>query len=275
MGAAWDRRTPLDVVSPTAGEGGAKGPRGRGRCEAVTTVFALRKVYQTKAGTEVLAGVDLEIPGRAVTALVGPSGAGKTSLLRLLNRLDEPASGEISYRSRPVAEYPVRELRCRVGFVFQTPVMFPGTVRENLQEAARIARNPAQNLEVEMRAAMELAELDWELAGREGERLSVGQKQRANIARALMTRPEVLLMDEPTSALDPETADRLTETVRHLSTEGGLAVVMITHRLAEARRVSDFTVVLEGGQVIEIGPTPELFGQTENPRIRAFLGSGR
>jgi ABC-type methionine transport system ATPase subunit len=227
-----------------------------------------------KVGAVVLDGVDLAIEEQQVTALVGPSGAGKTSLLRLLNRLDDPARGEVFYRARPLAEYPVRELRCRVGFVFQTPVMFPGTVRENLRVAAELAGQTA-DLEAKMYAAMDLAELDWTLVDREGDRLSVGQKQRANIARALMTRPEVLLLDEPTSALDPETADRLTETIRHLSTERGLTVVMVTHRLTEARRVSDITVLLDVGRVIAVGATPEVFGQTENPRIRAFLESGR
>jgi putative ABC transport system ATP-binding protein len=242
---------------------------------AATPAFTLRGVRQVRARTAVLAGVDLEIPGGAVTALVGPSGAGKTSLLRLLNRLDDPSDGEVLYRSRPLAAFPVRELRCRVGFVFQTPIMFPGTVRRNLWEAAELAGNPNQDPEAEIRAAMELAELDWTLVDREDDRLSVGQQQRANIARALMARPEVLLMDEPTSALDPETADRLTETIRHLSTERGLTVVMVTHRLAEARRASDFTVVMEAGRVIEAGSTPEIFGQVDNPRIRAFLSSGR
>ncbi|MBW3630604.1 MAG: ATP-binding cassette domain-containing protein [Gemmatimonadetes bacterium] len=153
--------------------------------------------------------------------------------------------------------------------------MFPGTVRDNLREAAELARNPEKDLEAEMRAAMDLAELDRALLGREGDRLSMGQKQRANIARALMTRPEVLLMDEPTSALDPETAERLADTIRRLSVERMFAVVMITHRLAEARRASDFMAVMEAGQVIEAGPTPEIFGQTENARLRAFLESGR
>jgi putative ABC transport system ATP-binding protein len=240
---------------------------------AAIPAFTLRAVRQIRAGTAVLTGVDLEIPSRAITALVGPSGAGKTSLLRLLNRLGDPVEGEILYRSRPLTVLPVRELRCRVGFVFQVPVMFPGTVLDNLRETAELAGNPAEDLEAEMRAAMELAELDWTLADREGERLSVGQKQRANIARALMTRPEVLLMDEPTSALDPETAERLTGTIRHLSTERGLAVVMVTHRLAEARRVSDFTVVMEAGRVLEVGPTSKVF-ETGDVRIRAFLESG-
>jgi ABC-type methionine transport system ATPase subunit len=240
-----------------------------------TPAFVLRRIRQVKAGAVVLDGVDLEIPERRVTALVGPSGAGKTSLLRLLNRLDDPVGGEIHCRGRPLAEYPVRELRCRVGFVFQTPVMFPGTVRENLREAAELAGSAPEDVEHEICTAVDLAELDAALLSREGDRLSVGQMQRANIARALMTRPEVLLMDEPTSALDPETADRLTETIRHLSTERGLTIVMVTHRLAEARRASDITVVMEAGRVIEVGFTPEVFSQSQNLRIRAFLESGR
>lgn len=254
---------------------GAGARPGFGRREAPQEAFALRGVRQEKHDTLVLDDVHLVVPGGRVTALVGPSGAGKTSLLRLLNRLDDPVRGEVAYHSRPVSEYPVRELRCRVGFVFQMPVMFPGTVRDNLREAALLTGVPSAEVEGRAEESMRLAELDPALLERKGEHLSVGQKQRANLARALMTRPEVLLMDEPTSALDPETADRLTETIRHLSTERGLTVVLVTHRLAEARRVSDVTVMMEAGRVIEVGPTPEIFGQTENPRMRAFFESGR
>jgi putative ABC transport system ATP-binding protein len=237
--------------------------------------FRLRGVRQVRGGSVVLDDVDLEIPRRRVTALVGRSGAGKTSLLRLLNRLDEPVQGAIEYGGRPLAELPVRQLRRRVGFVFQAPVMFPGTIRDNLREAVALTGRPVHDLESDMRNVMGLVELDAALLDRDGDRLSLGQKQRANLARALMNGPEALLMDEPTSALDPETADRLMDTVRRASVERALTVVMVTHRLAEAQRVSDVTVVLEAGRVLTVGPTPEVFGQTADARLRAFLESGR
>jgi ABC-type methionine transport system ATPase subunit len=236
-----------------------------------SSAFILKDVRQVKRGGTVLDGINLELKAGEITALIGPSGAGKTSLLRLLNRLDDPVSGDISYRRQPLKEYPIRELRRQVGFVFQTPVMFPGTVRDNLRVASELGGNPIPDLEVHLREAMELAELDLGLADREGEYLSVGQKQRVNIARALMTAPEVLLMDEPTSALDPETADRFIETVHRLGHERGLTVVMVTHRLSEARRASDSTVIMEGGRVVAVGDSGAIFDRTTDPRLRAFL----
>ena len=271
----------------------------------LTAAFTLKGVRQVKDGMTVLDGVELDIPHGAITALVGPSGAGKTSLLRLLNRLDDPVSGDIVYRARAITHYPIQALRRHVGFVFQTPVMFPGTVRDNLLVALTLggralqpcaaavaprAKTPScvpthasapgpsaedQDAERRVAEAMALAELDGTLCDRDGDRLSGGQKQRVNIARALLTSPDVLLMDEPTSALDPETADRLMETTRRLSQEQPLTVVMVTHRLSEARRTSDMTIVLERGRVVAMGRTADVFENTTNPRIRAFLETGR
>jgi ABC-type methionine transport system ATPase subunit len=230
-------------------------------------------VAQVKAGITVLEGVEVDIPHGAIVALVGPSGAGKTSLLRLLNRLDDPVRGEILYRARPLTHYAVQALRRHVGFVFQTPVMFPGTVRDNLQVALALGGDQGYDAEARMAEAMALAELDRTLCDREGSRLSGGQQQRVNIARALLTAPDVLLMDEPTSALDPETAERLLATTRRLSRDQHLTVIMVTHRLAEARRSSDRTIVLERGRIVASGPTADVFGRTTDPRLRAFLAT--
>lgn len=237
------------------------------------SVFTLRDVRQVKGTQIVLDGINLEIETGKITALIGPSGAGKTSLLRLLNRLDDPANGQIFYHSRPIVEYPVQKLRLQVGFVFQTPVMFPGTIADNLRAALELAGKSAADSDDLIAETLRLAEIDASLFERDGARLSVGQKQRVNIARALMSAPEVLLMDEPTSALDPETADKLMETVRHLGDEKKITVVMVTHRLSEAKRASDTTIVMEAGKIIETGATDFIFNQTENPRIREFLSS--
>jgi ABC-type methionine transport system ATPase subunit len=239
----------------------------------VPAAFTLKGVSQVKAGITVLEGIEVDLPRGEVIALVGPSGAGKTSLLRLLNRLDDPVRGEILYRGRPLTHYPVQALRRQVGFVFQTPVMFPGTVRDNLQVALTLGGDQGHDPEARMAEAMALAELERALGDQQGDRLSGGQQQRVNIARALLTAPDVLLMDEPTSALDPATAERLLETTRRLSQEQRLTVVMVTHRLAEARRSSDRTIVLERGRVVANGPTADVFARTTDPRLRAFLAT--
>jgi ABC-type methionine transport system ATPase subunit len=117
-------------------------------------------------------------------------------------------------------------------------------------------------------------ELSAGYAEREAGRLSGGEQQRVSIARALMTRPEVLLMDEPTSALDPEVAERLLATIERLTREHGLSVVMVTHRLAEARQMSTWTVMLEAGRLVEAGETARMFDRASTERTREYLASG-
>ncbi len=235
--------------------------------------FTLSDVCRNFDGIEILDHLSLEIPERQFTAVIGPSGSGKTSLLRLLNRLDEPTGGTIHYLGQPVAGFPVRQLRARVGFVFQTPVMFSGTVRDNLTVASGIAGIQEGNGDQRMRESLRLAEVSPDLLDRDAARLSVGQKQRVCIARTLMTGPETLLLDEPTASLDPETADKLVRTIAQLSGLNGVTIVSATHRLAEAKRMSSYVVMLDGGSLVEAGPTAEIFERSEHPRIRSFLES--
>jgi putative ABC transport system ATP-binding protein len=216
--------------------------------------FSARGLCSERAGRLVLADLEFTIPAGRITVLVGPSGEGKTSLLRILNRLDEPSRGEILYRGRTLVDWPVRELRRRVGFVFQTPVMFAGSVADNLRAAARIAGVLNADFAAGEEMAMKRAQIEPSLLDRPGDELSVGQQQRVNLARALMTAPETLLLDEPTSALDSETAVRLLNTVRDLSRDERLTVVFATHRLEEARQIADSILVLRNGELREADP---------------------
>ncbi len=207
-----------------------------------------------KSGRAILDGIDLDVPPGRITVLMGPSGSGKTSVLRLLNRLDDPTSGTICYAGRLLSEYPVSELRRRVAFVFQTPTLFPGTVLQNLLTASRLGSVPDDQKDGRLREVTHLAQLDPGLLDRDVRELSVGQQKRAMIARALVSRPAVLLLDEPTASLDAETAARLLRTVRHLAHDRGLTVLISTHRLEEARAVGDSSVLLRDGRIIEVRP---------------------
>ncbi|CAN5141567.1 phosphate ABC transporter ATP-binding protein [soil metagenome] len=238
--------------------------------------FSLRKVEQVRGDTHTLRDIDLDILTGAVTALVGPSGAGKTSLIRLLNRLADPTSGSVTRHGTPLTSIPVRELRRRVGFVFQAPVMFAGSVADNLQVALDLARAEAPlrsdaNATMERDEALQLAGVDPSLAARDAQSLSGGERQRVSIARALMSKPEALLLDEPTSALDPDVAEHVMTTIRGLADTLHLTVVMVTHRLAEARAVSTHTVFMEAGRVVEAGPTHVMFSAPNEARTREFL----
>jgi putative ABC transport system ATP-binding protein len=231
-------------------------------------------VQQIRGDVHTLRDVDLDIPAGEVVALVGPSGAGKTSLVRLLNRLDDPVSGTVTYDGAAIESIYVRELRRKIAFVFQTPVMFDGTVADNLLFARELAHAAARTSTLrtpEPAEALNLAGVDPDFASRDAQSLSGGERQRVSIARALMTSPEVLLLDEPTSALDPDVAAHIMATIRSLADTMHLTVVMVTHRLEEARAVSTHTVFMEAGTVIESGATEAMFTAPTQPRTRDFL----
>ena len=237
--------------------------------------FALENITQERGGRRVLAGVTISLPKGGFSALIGPSGAGKTSLLRLLNRLDDPTLGVVRFLGRPIVEFPVRALRRRVGFVFQTPAMFPGSVVENLAVVPRLGGNAtAADVSVHIAEVLRLVELGADFGERIAADLSGGEKQRVALARALMTQPEVLLLDEPTAALDPEIAEHLMHTLQQLRESTGLTIVMVTHRLSEARFASTYAVMLEAGRVVEAGPSARLFSAPVEQRTHEFITAG-
>ena len=202
-------------------------------------LFELREVGLDRGGRAVLDRFSAEIPEGA-TAVVGPSGAGKSTLLRLLNRLADPGRGEISYRGRPLSSCEPLALRREVSLVPQLPALLEGTVESNLRYAAELAGEPLQVEETLRRAG-----LDPSFAERDVAKLSVGEQQRAMLARALAQRPEVLLLDEPTSALDHAARDAVEATLARLRSESDLSLVLVSHDPEQARRLGDRVVELE------------------------------
>jgi putative ABC transport system ATP-binding protein len=235
--------------------------------------FALRNVSQVRRGANVLSSVSVDIGRNTFTALIGPSGSGKTTLLRLLNRLDDPTLGSVSYLDRPIGSYPVRELRRRIAFVFQVPMMFPGTVTDNISRPARLSRQSPVPGPADIGRLLDAVELGASFAARDAAALSGGEQQRVALARALVTTPEVLLLDEPTAALDPEVAERLITMLARIRHEHRLTMVMVTHRLREATKVSDRLMLLEGGAIVECGNTADMMQTPQQARTREFMQS--
>jgi len=211
-------------------------------------LFELRDVSLTRGERRVLDSVDADVPVGA-TAIVGPSGAGKSTLLRLLDRLADPDAGTISYRGRLLDSYDPLALRREVALVPQLPALLEGTVESNLAFAARLAGKDA-----DAERCLRLAGLDPDFAGRDVSKLSVGERQRAMLARALAQEPAVLLLDEPTSALDHAARDAVEATLARLRRELEISVVLVSHDPEQARRLGEWVVRMEEGRVTEAGP---------------------
>jgi putative ABC transport system ATP-binding protein len=215
-------------------------------------LFELSEVSLTRGDRRVLDSVSAAIPTGA-TAIVGPSGAGKSTLLRLLNRLADPDAGTITYRGKPLGEYEPLALRREVSLVPQLPALLEGTVESNLAYAVGLAGK-----ELDAERCLRLAGLDPDFAGRDVAKLSVGEQQRAMLARALSQEPAVLLLDEPTSALDHTTRDAIEATLAELRCELEISIVLVSHDPEQARRLGDWVVRLEQGRAIESGPIEEV-----------------
>jgi putative ABC transport system ATP-binding protein len=204
-----------------------------------------------RGGRPVLRDVDISFRPGIVTAVVGPSGAGKTSLLRCINRLEQPDGGRVSIDGTDARELEPTELRRRVGMIFQAPVLFEGGVRANLSYG--MDRVDGSVLE----DALEAAGLPSSFLERDSTALSVGQAQRVCIARTLVRSPQALLMDEPTSALDKDASARIESLTTSLG-ESGLTVVLVTHDLGQAKRVASDAVLLVEGRVTATGSPDEI-----------------
>jgi putative ABC transport system ATP-binding protein len=222
--------------------------------------------------TAILSDISFSARSGEVTAIVGPSGGGKSSLIRLINRLSDPTSGSILLDGMDIARIDPLSLRRRVAMVLQKPFMFEGTVLTNLQRPFLFRMEPLPNADSdEVRKVMELAHLAPEMIARDSRSLSLGEQQRVSLARALITKPQVLLLDEPTSALDRPTADYLAATFHDICRSQQLIVILVTHDLRLAGRIADHLLYLEGGRILEEGRADELLSRPQTAQLRRFL----
>jgi osmoprotectant transport system ATP-binding protein len=197
---------------------------------------------------------DLSIEPGQFVALIGPSGAGKTSLLKTINRLVEPSAGVVRVEDRDVRDFAVHELRRRIGYVFQGIGLFPHmSVGENIAITARLLRWPDSDVRTRVDEVLDLVALPRDYRARAPAELSGGERQRVAVARALAARPRIVIMDEPFGALDPVTRDTLGRAYRDLHDRFGLTTLMVTHDVQEAALLSDRIVAMRGGAIVADG----------------------
>jgi polar amino acid transport system ATP-binding protein len=228
---------------------------------------------QMRFGTlEVLRGVSFEAAAGKAVCVIGPSGSGKSTLLRCINRLEEPAGGEVLLGGQNTMSVNPDLLRQRIGMVFQHFNLFPHrTVLDNVSLALRKVKRLSK-ADAERVARDRLTEVG--LADKVGYRpshLSGGQQQRVAIARALAMDPEVMLFDEVTSALDPELVKGVLNLMAELANRG-MTMIVVTHEMGFARKVADRVVFMDQGRVIEQGPPDQIFDTPSSPRLQRFLG---
>jgi putative ABC transport system ATP-binding protein len=218
-------------------------------------VLRAEKLGRQVGAKTILSNISFDVANDDLLGIVGASGSGKSSLLRLLNRLDEPTSGVVYVDGQDYRQLAPRELRRRVGMVTQRPFLFPGDVTSNLRFG------PAQRGEAvsddEIQGLLEHVGLPG-FAAREVSVLSGGEQQRVSLARALANHPEVLLLDEPTSALDEHSKLGIEELIASLVRDHGLTCVMVTHDRDQARRMCNRVILLEAGHVIQSGTATEV-----------------
>ncbi|MGZ4113240.1 MAG: ABC transporter ATP-binding protein [Tumebacillaceae bacterium] len=218
----------------------------------------------------ILKNIHVSIAKGTCVTIIGPSGSGKSTLLRLLNRLQDPSEGIIEYADKPLTAWNVLELRRHIRMVFQTATMLPGTVFDNLCAVGNLPGGTA----ITRTQAGEMLDhlgLSQDMLDRDAAQLSGGQQARIALGRALIDLPPVVLFDEVTASLDPETKHLLETYVQDLHRKHHTTLLWVTHDLRQAERLGDVTWVIAGGELIEAGPTRELFQTPQHEITRRLL----
>lgn len=228
----------------------------------------------------ILKNISLSIKENAITAIIGPSGCGKTSFIRTLNRMvdlieNARVSGEVIFEGKNIYDPDVDpvEIRRKIGMVFQKPNPFPMSIYDNVAFGLKInGIKDKERINKIVEESLRLTGLWYEVKDRLNEnasKLSGGQQQRLCIARAIAVNPEVLLLDEPCSALDPISTDKIENLIKELKRK--YTIVIVTHNMQQAARISDYTAFFLNGQLIEFNETKRMFENPRDPRTEAYI----
>ena len=240
--------------------------------------LAVQNVAVAYGEKPVVTDVNMEFPAHQITALIGASGSGKSTLLRSLNRMNDEiatVTGQINFHGVDInrLETNVYRVRQQIGMVFQQPTPFPMSIYENVIYGLRLRGEKDRTvLDHRVEASLKQAALWEEVKDRlqtSAQALSGGQQQRLCIARTLATQPEIILMDEPTSALDPISTNQIEATLAQLKEQ--FTIIIVTHNMQQASRISDWTAYFEQGKLVEFKPTDQLFMNPSEQRTADYL----
>lgn len=236
-------------------------------------ILAIKGLSKNYGSLSVLRNIDLDVNRGELVCVIGPSGSGKSSMLRCCNRLEEPTSGTIVVDGVDITKpgTKLNEVRQSIGMVFQQFNLYPHkTALGNVTLALRkVQKHSRQEAEKRAIAALEQVDMADKLHAYPAQ-LSGGQQQRVGIARSIALRPKIILFDEPTSALDPELVGSVLEVMRHLR-EAGMTMLVVTHEMSFAEAAADRVVFMDGGVVVEQGPPSQIFRAPQENRTKAFV----
>jgi len=239
-------------------------------------MIELDRLVREYDGRRVVDEVTLHVARGELVVLVGDSGSGKTTTLKMVNRLEAPTSGTVRIDGEDTSAIPGPILRRRIGYVFQQVGLFPHlTIAENVAVPLELQGWERTRINERVRAVMELMELDPSVADRSPAALSGGQRQRVGVARALAAEPKIMLLDEPFGALDPLTRDRIQETFLKIKRSLGLTAMFVTHDMGEALLLADRIAVMRRGKLVQVGTPRELVQSPADVDVERLLDTPR
>ncbi|MHA1713782.1 MAG: ABC transporter ATP-binding protein [Candidatus Ranarchaeia archaeon] len=239
----------------------------------MSTILRCIDLWKSFNSHPVLKGINLDIHEGEIIAIIGPSGVGKSTLLRLIDLLDAPSKGSIYYKGKNVTLTPTRtriRARRKMGLVLQKPVVFNTTVYNNVSYGLRIRGIPSNQIRERVNNALNLLRIT-NISNKRATCLSGGEQQRVALARTIVTRPEILLLDEATANLDPHNITIIENSVKEINKEFKTTILMATHNMYQAKRMAHRVAFMYDGKFIEIGAVDQIFTDPQHPQTRSFI----